>query len=612
MVLFEDFKPSKPAVESKNGLDPTQLLSEFKLIVGLANQPQPLLKTNQLSDSDELHLKEGVIILPQLPKWLNNFEQLELSKAPVAPKETLDQIKKQLSKDVEKLLPDDEAKAFLANMDAFEKRAKASGLSDGEIEKTYQELIRLLTSKSEKLSLKEQEKIAEQLMAHFAAPTSINQGFNETCVAASLEARLCTTHPSDVAKLVVDVALHGKYTSKDGYTVDVPPINYLRNRDFASDIFETTAINVYYAHNKPPKIYKIEDPMPNQHPPDTGEHVIDSETGDVKPFHGMTMEAAVVMANSITGEAENAVLSNSHADDPGSWKKGIYKFGKEDDFESVLKNAKFPLQLRVNTNNEPFFDDRSRTPGGWHAICITAYHPGPPPTVEIDNQWGNAKDHLGNKSISLHELYLATWPPGSPQLLELMQADIDKQRSDQANGCGNVDIFEELDLLRQRRLASELYPDVDLHGGEENQYGTDVENLLKDAALQWSSLSDDKKKSFSGELKALIGTIPDTEERLKLYKEAYDGGFIDQAKFMAILVNEGKELWAERKYRASDPLESEQYQKEWRQLLADVSALPKSVQAEVKQSIYANPSPLREAPVTLPINESPRVLQPQN
>lgn len=107
---------------------------------------------------------------------------------------------------------------------------------------------------------------AIQAAMHVADPDTITQFAHPTCALASLEVTAYTRAPEEATKLVSDVLKTGKFTTADGTEVRVDPFslqpelgslkiddvalnkhwNPTQYRSYASQIFQTTAANIYW------------------------------------------------------------------------------------------------------------------------------------------------------------------------------------------------------------------------------------------------------------------------------------------------------------------------------------------------------------------------------
>lgn len=352
---------------------------------------------------------------------------------------------------------------FKADMDKLEKRAteQQPALSQQEISETYQEISRLLEAKDNSASpLKEADrvKLAEQVMDQAATPTSIDQGGHNTCTVTAIESLTYTRTPSEAARLVADVALTGKYTTKDGTVVEVPQSSISAadseaqrhpavdgERSHASQIFQVTAVNTYWtehdytytdasgaSHTVPAGQLKYEQVQPNPADPnDSGERLIDYSVKPPAVVMDYSSHPAVPlcgpqtdlvddgavkwMADKISGN--NDALYAFHDGYENADGKGAVLFSSEKEMKEVIadaeKNGQLPMVFAVHTAKEPFWTDSGAGSaggsGGWHVVTITDYDAATG-TVSVDNQWGSSVDHTGKNAVSISDLYAATYP----------------------------------------------------------------------------------------------------------------------------------------------------------------------------------------------------------
>lgn len=386
----------------------------------------------------------------------------------------------------------EEAEQFIADMNAFEQRAREAGMSEEEIRDTYAQIIRLFDDPQAQLPADEQVAnepllmawqrvdIAQQIMHQAAYPTSVDQGAHPTCTVASIEARMYTLDPSAAAQLVVDVALTGQYTFEvDGemQTVQVDPTAHGESTDwsytngsrrsYASEIFETTALNVHYELTsrtgvESDYVYADDNSEADEFDRDSDGFVVETNrNGETtyRDFNGLPTVALVDIYNAISEEPDSDfVLSSGESEiDENDVPTGIAAdteevmyVGSYAEFENLIatlaENGELPVIVRVWTNGPPFdFDVES---GGTHVLNITGYIPGSPAMIEVDNQWGDNDDFLGTDALPLSEFYLAMLRPGSPEALSILEERVRVGRD-----SNEIDIASEMELLRQLKLS---------------------------------------------------------------------------------------------------------------------------------------------------------------
>ncbi len=389
-----------------------------------------------------------------------------------------------------------------------------------EMARTFHEVSRLMEAESfGKTSLKPPmgTLIAQRLMFHLADPTNIDQGLHPTCQTTVVESRVFSKDPAKAAKLIADVMIDGKYTTPDGMTtVEVDPrmlelgpaffqaedpsLGYPPDdgkRSYISHIFQVTAVNVELSRtglrgaggkDYPPGTVRYEqfEPDFSKNPPDNGERLIDysdpahpkiitekNEKGkDVPIMHpNLDDDQITDMSNALSNRSDKSVnlVSAENFSGPG---KEVTKIESEEQLNKALQEAKdkgqLPIVVRVDANNQPFWADSGRGKAGGsgaaHVITVTDYHPGPPPKVDIDNQWGKQADHTGKDALSVHDLFVGMKGPGGtmrdkvhatndqgqpvPGIIDVLQADVDS---------GKADTATKIELIRQKMIHDEAH-----------------------------------------------------------------------------------------------------------------------------------------------------------
>lgn len=341
-----------------------------------------------------------------------------------------------------KISKNKELSRLLDDMTTFERRARATGLTDKQINDTFAHTTRILAAPNATLSLDQRIKVAEQIIRNAAKPTSIDQGRHGTCNVAVVETRLYTRNPEAAAKLVADVATTGSFRSHDG-SVITPTARSLHpddeaggnppsdgQRGLASQIFQITAANVHWQRmqvtpdgklsRRGSIIYEQIESKRSWFTGDTGERVMDynvdppRETTKYRQGPALSVSDLIGIANQITGKTESGfVIENEvhggrgtvHVTSPRELEQAILDAGR---------NGQFPAFIRVHTGNDPFLSDSggsfARQRGVWHVVSITGYD-ARTKKVSVDNQWGGR----GDRSIDLEKLYKATLEPGTPE-----------------------------------------------------------------------------------------------------------------------------------------------------------------------------------------------------
>ncbi len=320
--------------------------------------------------------------------------------------------------------------------------AEAAKRAHTEIRSTYVHLCHLVEAGDNPnvpLSKADRAHIAEQIITQAADPSTISQGYHNTCNVTTVEVRTYMRNPADAAALVVSVAMTGQYTAKDGTRVTLDKDSLTPHdssklpqpgdgqRSLASQLFEVTAVNIAYAKNNPKIHYVQTEPVAGETPPDTGERLMDYSDspptewriGAIKRFFGsaeaprrqpaLTDDNIIQAGDAITGTPKEKwyLVHQSQAGEKAA------TVTSEQQMKVLLADAKakgtFPITIKVHTMNEPFWSDsgsgQAGGSGGWHVVNITDYQPGPPAKVLVDNQWSSDADHLGAKPMLLRDLY---------------------------------------------------------------------------------------------------------------------------------------------------------------------------------------------------------------
>ncbi len=310
---------------------------------------------------------------------------------------------------------------FSELMGKFEARAQAIGLPEKEVTATYCQLQRILNS-PEAAKLCSTIKLAREVLRNSAEPTAIDQGQHKTCNVTSYECRLYARQPSIASKLVADVSTTGQFRCHDDAIIrprTLVPDDEARKdfvpdgeRNYASQIFQLTAINIYWNRQsitpdgKRPGVGNI---LYCQEP-DKGtdrEYLLDcSKDPPVRldwkfkskdsPNIGLT-EISEINAQ-ITGEPSKDL--GIYRDSSTSVRDGILYVANIETFRTTLtrlkQEGKFPVLLHVNANMKPFgteekSDSKKDAP---HLVSITDYDV-EKDLVSVDNQWGKGNDFTG-------------------------------------------------------------------------------------------------------------------------------------------------------------------------------------------------------------------------
>ena len=356
-----------------------------------------------------------------------------------------------------------EMKQFENDISQFERRAKEQNVAPEQIKETYAQITRLLESKGTQQSGVQGERnrirLAEQVLAKAAEPTSSDQGKNNTCNVTTIENRLYTREPAVAAKLVADMALTGQHTTADGTNIKLHPESLRPDREaqqnnqrgnavrsFAGQIFQVTAANLPYAkaaaEGKPEAKFEFRQG-------ENGARLLyhgdksklnqeeKAELGSDHPIHAASLENLVAINKMLTGRQEPQVFL-AHQSEHDS--KSGNAFSDVKDFENKIaelaRTNQLPAILSVHAMRLPGEDEllkkealkhgvrpdqmmgppgEDNQPGGpesdGHVVTVTGYTPGKdgqPGKVTFDNQLGNEHDRGKGKEVSVADLFAAT------------------------------------------------------------------------------------------------------------------------------------------------------------------------------------------------------------
>lgn len=406
----------------------------------------------------------------------------------------------------EKLSPAEYEK-FKKDMQDFETRAQKDKVSTEDVAKTYGEVSRILEKTGDTpLNQTERNKVAKELMHNAADPKSIDQGFHNTCNVSTVESRLYTKSPAEAAKMVADVSTTGKFTTADGTVVEVPAGSLKPDsegvkdpvpdgqRNYASQIFQVTAVNIHYARQGDGIKYEQRTPDPAVSK-DTGERLVDySENppevldknsfvykaffgGDPKRSPGLSNDEIIEVSNQISGKNEKDVMLEKDTWGPNGDKTTKVDSEKEltTKLAELKRDGKLPIIVYVDAANEPFLTDSGAgTAGGSgaaHVVTITDYDE-TTGKVSIDNQWGKRVDHDGASGISVHDLYLAMDKSTASDTKNQWQKDVDYNREH-----GQIDGCKELELARLKHNDSDI---------SDSKYDKEITRIMRENNARWA------------------------------------------------------------------------------------------------------------------------------
>lgn len=489
---------SKSHLQERSGTRPSN-----QEVLDMVNK---IVERNSIPNPDLIYPDQKIIIPGEVPE---EVEPPPEAAPPAEPEES--DAKKKLLEEAEEKFGDEPEKFedFKKDMETFEARKERDGITDADIDNTYKEVTRLLEAEGDTpINQEQREKLAQQIMFQAANPNQIDQGSNNTCNMNTVEVKTYTKQPAAAAKLVVDVATTGKYTTTDGVTVEVDPtphgqskneVKFDGARSHASEIFQVAGVNLHLniENNKttPPGQLRYEqhDPVPGVR--GGGEKVMDYSTTpptEVRTSPGVTVGNLSNLRDvykQITGveERENILGHEKFVTDTSD---AVKRISSEEELTAYLTQAKadgkFPVTVAVETTNEPFWSDSgggaAGGSGGGHVVNITDFEPGPPGKVAIDNSWGTDDDHDASDPVSVHDLYIAMQRPRDS--VDIIREDVRASREG-----GSPDHWREFELHRVER---------NLRVTTDEQYAEKLKETMSTAKGDW-----DAGKSLEGKDRAL-------------------------------------------------------------------------------------------------------------
>lgn len=295
-------------------------------------------------------------------------------------------------------------------------------------------ISRMLSAKEAVTTPEQRQRLAADILRQVKNPMLINQGRHNTCALAAAEARTYTLYPLAAVDLVCQVAINGTFVTDAGEKIVMDKANLqpdaeatiggYGSRSYASQLFQLTAANIYWQRQqRDPRgiecqrgsIHYIQKQISLVIPNDTGERLqINWEDGTIETVvedsgrpvsHPCVSLAEVQKIGSMVAHQPNdTFVIAAKKFDP---RQKYIPVKSVDDLRSQLircqRSFKMPLIAAVDLKSEMFKDDANN---GWHAVCITAYD-AQNDSVSVDNFWGPNDDRVGEKSISLPQLYSA-------------------------------------------------------------------------------------------------------------------------------------------------------------------------------------------------------------
>lgn len=463
-----------------------------------------------------------------------------------------------------------QGRRFKELMNAFEGRAREVGLSADEKARTFHQVRRLMTAEEGAfLTPMERSKLAEQIFNQASNPSVVSQGYNNTCNVATVEHRLFSRKPSEAARLIADVVISGKYVTTDGVTVDLARIPGVLKPDsearmlssqfspdgsdlkvdgrrtYASQIFETTAVNLKYARTEefkvnPGEIVVYEKPSTPVTSKGTGEELVKYSVNSdgliereiVKTSPHIYSHELTDLYKQISGTSENHFVIRSSSRS-GPLSDSTYGVNNVHDLrraiESLDSQGGKPGILQVHTGNEPFFTDSGAGAaggsGGWHVVNVHGIRRDASSgklVVDVTNQWGDDANHMGSRAIPLEELYRSTM---EPPIVEVKQAQEEKgffrnifggEKSSETSSSPEVVVSSASEPARMRGAAE---------GSAIDDIGTDMDALGPGRSRKLWGPARDIQNMDADERSTMLANIEQVRSRLNNDQAAE--GFVD-------------------------------------------------------------------------------------
>ncbi len=216
---------------------------------------------------------------------------------------------------------------------------------------------------------------------NIAHPESIQQGDKMSCVAANTEATMARNHPEVYADMVSRLATEGKYTTKDGTTIEAqrspdgslaPKSDAYGQRSYASELFQNGVNQMGMKDGDTYKSYPPGSPELEPRPAgvtpsrDIGERVVHKD-GSVDKFTGLTAEKQAEVMNKLV--PEDKYKATNPIETPADLEK------------AVKDNGGTPLNVGIHLGPESGFSgvsgESGAASGGDHAVNITKIETGP-------------------------------------------------------------------------------------------------------------------------------------------------------------------------------------------------------------------------------------------
>lgn len=333
---------------------------------------------------------------------------------------------------------------FQASLAKF---AARTDISDLEKARSYDQLNRLLESKSDKaFNAKDRALLAEQLAWHMGNPEANAQGENPNCQVTVIRGKLLYEKPSEFARMMTDVITTGQFVTKDGSTIKVPAtsMRYAKGseeatfppadgtRTWMGKISDTTCANIHWQRqtvapsgevvqaghlvyrNDPPSSRKDTGARVYKEPGDGYMYAQNDQAG--KPITTPNLYAKDIADtyHQIAGgkKDEKVVVAVARQDiisGPG------VALGTEEQLHKFLSENKGVHVAQIYTSTDWVWKEPARkygmkpkdTTDGEHVVLVKDYDP-VTRTVAVKNSWSSAYNHLApDRRVPLHDLYKA-------------------------------------------------------------------------------------------------------------------------------------------------------------------------------------------------------------
>jgi hypothetical protein len=300
-------------------------------------------------------------------------------------------------------------KRFNERLADFDTRAAARGLSESEVLATYLQINRVLDP-AMKLEHGDKSLLAGSMIANAADPTTIDQGGHNTCNVTTVQSRLYTREPGLASKVVADVACGGQFVTADGTVIrprSLDPDSEAKSdptwdgaRNYASQIFQLTAINAYWNRKDTmPGGAKVGKGNILYDQGSEGEFLLDLSKNPPQKLRFDRLEAGNPWLDLYGISEVNQQLTGRPSKDFGmeryfypSQSDGVSKIltlnGFKERLGELKKENALPVIVQVDASKKPFGDGKGFGP---HVVTITDYDP-EKGLVTVDNQWGKSDD----------------------------------------------------------------------------------------------------------------------------------------------------------------------------------------------------------------------------